>query len=207
MTVRIVGIINLVADTPHYDTRMIAVSANQIDKVALMPDREVYIISLVLGWIDVMSGTPFVFRPFPLVKGLINDETKEYFQKHGGYENATKVTMTKWDPNPVKQSISTSGSGQSGTIVSENASGATVDIGGTIYIVHASKGFAFASEAVNTAVAGKDIVMPDYINYKGKRFPVTEMRGDIFWGKPIKSIKLPSTLTEISNAALRERKP
>lgn len=55
--------------------------------------------------------------------------------------------------------------------------------------------------------AGKDIVMPDYINYKGKRIPVTEMRGDIFWGKPIKSIKLPSTLTEISNAALRERKP
>ena len=53
---------------------MIAVSANQIDKVALMPDREVYIISLVLGWIDVMPGTPFVFRPFPLVKGLINDE-------------------------------------------------------------------------------------------------------------------------------------
>ena len=142
--------------------------------------------------------------PFFTVKGLINDKTKEYFQKHGGYENATKVTMTKWDPNPVKQRISTSGSGQSGTIVSENASGATVDIGGIIYIVHASKGFAFASEAVNTAVAGKDIVMPDYINYKGKRFPVTEMRGDIFWGKPIKSIKLPSTLTEISNAALRE---
>ena len=49
--------------------------------------------------------------------------------------------------------------------------------------------------------------MPDYINYKGKRIPVTEMHGDIFWGKPIKSIKLPSTLTEISNAALRERKP
>ena len=145
--------------------------------------------------------------PFFTVKGLINDVTKEYFQKHGGYENATKVTMTKWDPKPVKQSISTSGSSQSGIIVSENASGATVDIGGIIYIVHASKGFAFASEAVNTAVAGKDIVMPDYINYKGKRFPVTEMRGDIFWGKPIKSIKLPSTLTEISNAALRERKP
>ena len=142
--------------------------------------------------------------PFFTVKGLINDVTKEYFQKHGGYENATKVTMTKWDPKPVKQSISTSGSSQSGIIVSENASGATVDIGGIIYIVHASKGFAFASEAVNTAVAGKDIVMPDYINYKGKRFPVTEMRGDIFWGKPIKSIKLPSTLTEISNAALRE---
>lgn len=142
--------------------------------------------------------------PFFTVKGLINDVTKEYFQKHGGYENATKVTMTKWDPKPVKQSISTSGSSQSGIIVSENASGATVDIDGIIYIVHASKGFAFASEAVNTAVAGKDIVMPDYINYKGKRFPVTEMRGDIFWGKPIKSIKLPSTLTEISNAALRE---
>ena len=142
--------------------------------------------------------------PFFTVKGLINDVTKEYFQKHGGYENATKVTMTKWDPKPVKQSISTSGSSQSGIIVSENASGATVDIDGIIYIVHASKGFAFASEAVNTAVAGKDIVMPDYINYKGKRFPVTEMRGDIFWGKSIKSIKLPSTLTEISNAALRE---
>ena len=141
---------------------------------------------------------------FFTVKGLINDVTKEYFQKHGGYENATKVTMTKWDPKPVKQSISTSGSSQSGIIVSENASGATVDIDGIIYIVHASKGFAFASEAVNTAVAGKDIVMPDYINYKGKRIPVTEMRGDIFWGKSIKSIKLPSTLTEISNAALRE---
>ena len=66
--------------------------------------------------------------PFFTVKGLINDVTKEYFQKHGGYENATKVTMTKWDPKPVKQSISTSGSSQSGIIVSENASGATVDI-------------------------------------------------------------------------------
>ena len=150
------------------------------------------------------SLTPF----FTLKGDFINDETKKYFAAHGGYENAINVTMTAWDPQPDKKSIGTSEEGQSGKVVDENASGATVDIGGIIYVLHNTNngraGRAFISEVYKTAVAGKDIVIPDYVNYNGKKYPVKEMRADLFRGTSIKSVKLPATLPEISNAAFRE---
>ncbi len=145
---------------------------------------------------------------FTLKDNFVNEKTKEYFNAYGGYENATNVKMTVWNPQPEKKSIGTSEDGQSGKVVDENASGATVDIGGVIYVLHNTNsgkaGRAFISEAVKTAVAGKDIVIPDYVNYNGKKYPVRDMRADLFWGANIKSVKLPSTLTEISNAAFRE---
>ena len=146
--------------------------------------------------------------PLFLLKGnFVNEKTKKYFELYGGYENAINVKMTVWDPQPEKKSIGTSEEGQSGKVVDENASGATVDIGGIIYVLHNTNsgkaGSAFISEAVKTAVAGKDIVIPDYVNYNGKKYPVRDMRADVFNGTTIKSVKLPSTLTEISNAAFR----
>lgn len=139
---------------------------------------------------------------FTLKGDFINPETREYFKAHGGYENAVNESLTVWDPHPVKQDISTSVSGQSGFVVSEVGAGATVDIDGVQYVLHMDKNcWAFASEVANTAVAGKDMVIPEYIYYKGRKFPVTSMRGGLFEGTTIKSVKLPNTMTEIPNRA------
>ena len=164
--------------------------------------------------VAVLEGTAYktVMRSsltplFTLKKNFVNKATKEYFAAFGGYENAIKATMTVWDPEPNKETVSTTESGQTGIVIDENASGATVDLGGVIYVLHNKNGKpskAFISEVVSTAVAGKDIVIPDNVVYKGKNYPVREMRGDIFRGTAIKSVKLPSTLSEISNAAFRQ---
>ena len=145
---------------------------------------------------------------FTLKDKWISDETKAYFNAHGGYENAHKANWTVWDPQPNKKSITTSASGQTGKVIEEVGAGATVDIEGVLYVLHNSNNggasHAFISEVAKTAVAGKNIVIPDYVTYNGKKYPVTEMRGNIFSGTAIKSVKLPSTLTEISNSAFRE---
>ena len=144
---------------------------------------------------------------FSLKYKFLKEETKKYFQNFGGYENAVSQTLTVWDPKPDRQTVSTSASGQSGKVLNENASGATVDVGGVIYVLHDKNGkpsHAFISEAVKTAVAGKDIVIPDNVTYKGRNYPVRNMRGDLFSGTAVKSVKLPSSLTEISNNAFRE---
>ena len=130
------------------------------------------------------------------LKEYLESETVEYFEKHGGLENAHKAQFTVVQEKE-KQVVSTSSSGQSGTVLNEGASGAHIDIDGITYIVHQKEGFAFASAIVEMAVRGKDVVMPDYINYKGRRFPVEEMRADLFMNMDIKSIKLPATLKEI----------
>lgn len=145
---------------------------------------------------------------FTLKDKFIEDETKTYFQAHGGYENAVKAEWTKWDPHPVKKGVTTSVPGQTGKVLSEVQAGATVDVDGVEYVLHNSNngsgGWAFASETVETAVSGKDMVIPGYIYYKGKSYPVRSMRGGIFSGRQIKSVTLPNTLTEISNSAFRD---
>lgn len=72
------------------------------------------------------------------LEGFIDDKTGDYFEAHGGYENAVKETLTVWDPNPVKESISISESEQSGTVVNQKNSGATVDIVGVLKEARAS---------------------------------------------------------------------
>lgn len=136
----------------------------------------------------------------------VNDKTKAYFKAHGGYENATKGTLTTWDPQLSTKTVSTS-SGQTGRVANENGSGATIDLNGITYILHNSKGnagWAFISKvATSVVVAGKDLVIPDYITYDGKKYPVRRMRSELFKGTALKSVKLPSTLQEIPNAAFR----
>lgn len=133
----------------------------------------------------------------------INDDTKAYFAAHGGYENALNVKWTKWDPEPNKKEIGTSNTGTKGKVLSENGSGAHVDIDGIIYILHNNGYRAFMSELATTAVAGKDIVIPDYVEYNGKKYAVESMRGGLFSNTKIKSVKLPATLDEIPNGAFR----
>lgn len=137
----------------------------------------------------------------------VSEDAKKYFEERGGYEKARTEKWTVWDPTPNKESISTSVAGQTGTVVDSNDSGGAVDIEGVTYVLHngknGSKGHAFISEAVKIAIAGKDLVIPDYIDYDGRKYAVTTMRADIFSGSEIKSVKLPSTLTEISNSAFR----
>ena len=137
----------------------------------------------------------------------VSEDAKKYFEERGGYEKARTEKWTVWDPAPNKESTTTSVAGQTGTVKGGNASGGRVDIEGITYVLHNGKngstGHAFISEAVKIAIAGKDIVIPDNINYDGRKYPVTKMRADIFSGSEIKSVKLPSTLTEISNSAFR----
>lgn len=142
--------------------------------------------------------------PFFALKGAIDEDTKAYFAAHGGYENAVNKNLTVWDPQPDKKGVTTSIPGQTGFVVSEVSAGATVDVDGVQYVLHdRNNRWAFASEVSQTAVAGKDMVIPDYIYYNGKKFPVESMRGGLFSATTIKSVKLPNTLTEISNAAFR----
>lgn len=131
------------------------------------------------------------------LKEYLRWETVEYFEKHGGFENAHKAKFTVIQENE-KPTVSTSSSGQSGTVFKEGATGAHTEIDGITYIIHLKEGYAFASAVVEMAVRGKDVVMPDYINYNGKKFPVKEMRADLFINMDLKSIKLPATLTVIS---------
>ena len=130
------------------------------------------------------------------LKEYLESETVEYFEKHGGLENAHKAKFTVVQ-EAKKSTVSTTTSGQTGTVKNEGPTGAHIDIDGITYIIHLNQGAAFASEVVEMAVRGKDVVMPDYINYKGRRFPVKDMRANLFMGKNIKSIKLPATLEEI----------
>lgn len=136
----------------------------------------------------------------------VNDKTKAYFKAHGGYENALKGTLTVWNPEPNKKRVFTSESGQMGEVMCETSAGATIDLGGVTYALH-NKGkstSAFISAVATTAVAGKDLVIPDYVTLNGKKYPVTSMRAGIFKGTTIKSVKLPSTLREIANGAFRD---
>ncbi len=162
---------------------------------------------------DILNGNYYktVIRsslePIFALDGFINEETKKYFEEHGGYKNAINENLTVWSPTPDKASVTTSVPGQTGTVEDENASGGTVDIEGVVYVLHngkkAGSGHAFITEAVKIAIDGKDIVIPDYINFNGRKYAVTEMRAEVFSFSAIKSVKLPSTLIEISNAAFR----
>ena len=138
---------------------------------------------------------------FALSENYINSKTRAYFTTYGGYQNATSVQWTKWNPRPDKEQVNTSNAGQVGTILSENSSGAHIDIAGITYVLHNKGLSAFASELATTAVAGKDVILPDYVEYKGKKYAVTSLRANLFEGTTIRSITLPATLREISNRA------
>lgn len=144
---------------------------------------------------------------FAVKNYCVSDKTKAYFKAHGGYENAVKGKLTVWDPQLSDKTVSTS-SGQTGKVVSEAAgAGATIDLGGVTYTLHTKgqSGWAFVSKVATSAVvAGKDLVIPDYVTYEGKKYPVRKMRAELFKGTALKSVKLPSTLQEIPNSAFRE---
>ena len=79
-------------------------------------------------------------------------------------------------------------------------------MGGVRYLLHKDKGVtsAFLTEIITTAVAGKAVVIPDYVTLSGRKYPVTHIRAEAFKGKNITSVKLPSTLKEIRNATFRD---
>ncbi len=129
-------------------------------------------------------------------------EMTSYFEKHGGMKNTHKMTLTKWDPEPNKEKVSTS-SGVSGTVVDSNASGGTIDISGVYYIVHIKQNRAIVKKVEKDALRGKDIVIPDYVTFKGTKYPVTLVAASAFENAQINSVKLPSKLKEIGLKAFR----
>lgn len=129
-------------------------------------------------------------------------EMTSYFEKHGGIKNTHKMTLTKWDPEPNKEKVSTS-SGVSGSVVDSNASGGTIDISGVYYIVHIKQNRAIVKHVEKDALRGKDIVIPDYVTFKGTKYPVTLVAASAFENAQINSVKLPSSLKEIGLKAFR----
>ena len=129
-------------------------------------------------------------------------EMTSYFEKHGGMKNTHKMTLTKWDPEPNKEKVSTS-SGVSGTVMDSNASGGTIDISGVYYIVHIKQNRAIVKNVEKDALRGKDIVIPDYVTFKGTKYPVTLVAASAFENAQINSVKLPSKLKEIGLKAFR----
>ena len=140
---------------------------------------------------------------FTLEKKFDDDaEMTSYFEKHGGMKNTHKMTLTKWDPEPNKEKVSTS-SGVSGSVVDSNASGGTIDISGVYYIVHIKQNRAIVKHVEKDALRGKDIVIPDYVTFKGTKYPVTLVAASAFENAQINSVKLPSKLKEIGLKAFR----
>ena len=129
-------------------------------------------------------------------------EMTSYFEKHGGMKNTHKMTLTKWDPEPNKEKVSTS-SGVSGTVMDSNASGGTIDISGVYYIVHIKQNRAIVKKVEKDALRGKDIVIPDYVTFKGTKYPVTLVAASAFENAQINSVKLPSKLKEIGLKAFK----
>mgnify|MGYP004672655281 FL=1 len=129
-------------------------------------------------------------------------EMTSYFEKHGGMKNTHKMTLTKWDPEPNKEKVSTS-SGVSGSVVDSNASGGTIDISGVYYIVHIKQNRAIVKHVEKDALRGKDIVIPDYVTFKGTKYPVTLVAASAFENAQINSVKLPSKLKEIGLKAFK----
>lgn len=131
------------------------------------------------------------------------DATRKYYEEHGGLKDAHKAKFTHWDPNPNKTKVKTS-TGQKATVVSSaGKSGSTIDIDGVMYIIHTSQGRALLKESVKTAVKGRDIVIPEKVEHNGVMYPVKEIVASAFENAGIRSVKIPSTVTEIGNAAFR----
>ena len=143
-------------------------------------------------------------EPLFTLKKKFDDYTEmtSYFEKHGGIKNTHKMTLTKWDPEPNKEKVSTS-SGASGTVMDSNASGGTIDISGVYYIVHIKQNRAIVKTVEKDALRGKDIVIPDYVTFKGTKYPVTLVAASAFENAQINSVKLPSKLKEIGLKAFR----
>lgn len=143
-------------------------------------------------------------EPLFTLKKKFDDYTEmtSYFEKHGGMKNTHKMTLTKWDPEPNKEKVSTS-SGVSGSVVDSNASGGTIDISGVYYIVHIKQNRAIVKKVEKDALRGKDIVIPDYVTFKGTKYPVTLVAASAFENAQINSGKLPSKLKEIGLKAFK----
>ena len=143
-------------------------------------------------------------EPLFTLKKKFDDYTEmtSYFEKHGGIKNTHKMTLTKWDPERNKEKVSTS-SGASGTVMDSNASGGTIDISGVYYIVHIKQNRAIVKHVEKDALRGKDIVIPDYVTFKGTKYPVTLVAASAFENAQINSVKLPSKLKEIGLKAFR----
>lgn len=119
-----------------------------------------------------------------------------YFVKHGGVKNAHKMAWTKWDPQPNKTKVSAS-TGQRGTVVGGDAGSGKIDLGGVYYAVHVKERRAFVDKVEKVALSGKTVVIPDYVEYNGAKYPVTFIAASAFEGAKINGVVLPSTLKEI----------
>ncbi len=130
------------------------------------------------------------------------EDTKKYYEEHGGLKDAHKVKWTVWDPKPNKTQVKTS-TGQTATVVNSGKTGSTIDINGVRYIIHVKQRQAIVKQSFKTAVEGKDIVIPDKVEHDGVMYPVKVIGASAFEGAGIRSIKIPSSVEKIGLKAFR----
>lgn len=126
---------------------------------------------------------------FTLPQTMFNNypELKEYFAKHGGLRDAHKLQLTKWDPEPNKQSVRTS-SGGKGTVVSSTAGhSGEIDLDGVFYIINNKSRSVGVRRTATAHLSGKDVVIPEHIEISGVRYPVTIVYASAFENAAIRS--------------------
>ncbi len=74
MAVGIVGVVDLIADTPQDHAWVVAVAQDHICEITLVPHGKISVISLVLRGINIVSLPPLIFGSLPLIKRLIHHE-------------------------------------------------------------------------------------------------------------------------------------
>lgn len=146
-----------------------------------------------------------VFFTAKTKKFTVSEDTRAFFEAHGGWANATRVAFTKWDPNPGKESANTSVAGQKAVVNYSGEAGGQVDLDGVTYYLHKRNNscYAVAHSCNEVAVRGRDIVIPQYILLNGDKYPVIHLVGELFCGTKIKSVTLPEGLTEIQGQVFR----
>ncbi len=135
--------------------------------------------------------------------GNYYDDVKKYFEAHGGIKTAHSVKWTIWDPSPNKTQLKTSTAGQNATVVQSSSTGAVVDIDGVRYILYTKTRYAIVKESFKTAVQGKDIVIPEAVEYNGVMYPVVKIAASAFENNGIRSVIIPSSVKEIAIKAFR----
>lgn len=71
---------------------------------------------------------------------------------------------------------------------------------GSIYNIKTDRAWASIRPAEKIEIEG-DVIVPSYVEYEGKSYPVTIIDREAFYGMKIKSLELPDTVLEIKDSA------
>ncbi len=135
------------------------------------------------------------------LKPYFDQTTLEYLESYGNLGNLHLAERTVWYPYAEREVVTSSVEGLVGEI---NLDG-KADLGGMVFDVYPTwnhkKNIAILRKTHAAALAGKDIVIPDYIIRGGVSYAVIMIDPGVFYSCAMKSVILPKTLQEIGNNA------